>query len=66
MNICLLVTPKAIVLSGGVMKRKILYQMVRDSFQEMVNGYIPCEGLDSFIRPAVCKDSGILGAALIR
>ena len=48
------------------MKRKILYQIVRDGFREMVNGYIPCEDLESFIRPALCKDSGLLGAALIR
>jgi hypothetical protein len=62
----LLTTPKAIILGGGVMQREILYNIVRKYFKDMINGYIPSDNLESFIRPAICKDSGLLGAGMIR
>lgn len=65
MNICLLTTPKAIILGGGVMQRELLYNKVRKHFKEMINSYIPTENLELFIRPPLCKDSGLLGAALL-
>ena len=65
-NACLLMTPRAIILSGGVLKRKILYSIVRKQVEKMINGYIQIEDLEKFIRPALLEDSGLVGAAIMR
>lgn len=65
-NICLLTTPKSIVLSGGVMKRTVLYKIVREKFTEMINSYVDFGDVEKLIRPALLADSGLVGAAILR
>ena len=64
-----MLSPEVIVLGGGVMKRKILYDITRRWFKVLLKGYIGLEkfktaaGLDSYIRESVYgSDAGIIGA----
>jgi len=64
-NYTLTVSPKRIVLGGGVMHQKQLFPLVRTQFARMMNGYIKTKelkDLEYFIVPSVLKDNqGILG-----
>ena len=58
-----------IVLGGGVMKRRILYDIIRRWFKVLLKGYINLEkftttsGLESYIRKSnYGNDAGIIGA----
>ncbi len=57
-NLLLIASPERIVLGGGVMKRKILYPIIRKKFVEIVNGYIQhaaitTEGVESYITSSI-------------
>lgn len=64
-NYTLTVSPKRIVLGGGVMHQKQLFPLIRAQFVKMMNGYIKTKELkdiDFFIVPSILKDNqGILG-----
>lgn len=69
LNVTYLLSPHVIVFGGGIMKRKILYGIVRKWFKELLKGYLDNEkfktenGLTSYIRESVFGDSaGIIGA----
>lgn len=69
LNITYLLSPHVIVLGGGIMKRKLLYAIVRRWFKDLLKGYLDAEkfktdeGLASYIRESIFGDSaGIIGA----
>ena len=65
-NYCLTLSPKKIILGGGVMHQSRLFLLIRDKFREKMAGYInttELSDLDSYIVPAsLHDDQGILGA----
>eukprot|EP00419_Tripos_fusus_P002300 CAMPEP_0172689232 /NCGR_PEP_ID=MMETSP1074-20121228/22996_1 /TAXON_ID=2916 /ORGANISM="Ceratium fusus, Strain PA161109" /LENGTH=353 /DNA_ID=CAMNT_0013509003 /DNA_START=57 /DNA_END=1115 /DNA_ORIENTATION=- len=71
-NMILLVSPERIVLSGGVLKRSILFDKVRSKTLEYLNGYIDVprlknlEACRELIVPSRWKnDAGIIGALFL-
>ena len=64
-NLILILSPKRIILGGGVMHQEQLYPMIRHKVLENLNGYINTEELshpDSYIVPAsLHDDQGIMG-----
>ena len=64
-TICIL-SPKRIILGGGVMHQEQLFPMIRERVRENVNGYIrtrELEDLSGYIVPAsLHDDQGIMGA----
>jgi fructokinase len=57
-NLLMIASPEKIVIGGGVMKRKILYPIIRRKFLEIVNGYIQhpaitTEGVETYITSSV-------------
>ncbi|MBQ8945976.1 MAG: ROK family protein [Lachnospiraceae bacterium] len=65
MNIILTLSPKRIILGGGVMHQEILFPMIRNRVKEYLNGYIQAallEDIDNYIVPAsLHDDQGIMG-----
>lgn len=65
-NFCMTLSPKKIILGGGVMHQKQLFPMIREVFKEKNNGYINTaltNNLEEYIVPASLNDDqGILGA----
>jgi len=66
-NIVLTISPEVIVLGGGVLKREILYRIVRKQTAQLLNGYISSpllrERIDEFIvQSPFGSNSGIVGA----
>jgi len=64
-NLILTLSPKRIILGGGVMHQEQLFPMIRKEVKNMLNGYIvtkEMEDLDSYIVPSSLNDDqGILG-----
>lgn len=64
-NFILTLSPKRIVLGGGVMHQEHLFPLVREKVKELLGGYIDTKelsDLDSYIVPAGLKDQqGIMG-----
>lgn len=64
-NYTLTVSPKRIVLGGGVMHQEQLFGLIREQFKRMMNEYIKTkelEDLDTFIVPSSLHDNqGIMG-----
>ncbi len=63
-------SPKRIVMGGGVMQRDFLFPMIRQQLREILNGYIPSraliEGADNYVvPPKLGNNSGVLGAILL-
>lgn len=66
-NYVLTLSPRIIVLGGGVMQRKFLYDIVRKKVCEILNGYLKFDILTKNINkyivpPSLGKYSGVLGA----
>ena len=61
----MLLSPRKIILGGGVMHQEQLFPMIRQKVREMLNGYIKTkelEDMDSYIVPAsLHDDQGIMG-----
>ncbi len=64
-NLILCLSPKVIILGGGVMHQLQLFPLVRKKVKENINGYIKTDELndmDSYIIPAALHDDqGIMG-----
>jgi fructokinase len=66
-NIILTVSPKRIILGGGVMEQKNLFNKIRNKTASLLNGYIQkdevSKSINDFIVPAgLGKNAGLLGA----
>lgn len=66
-NYILTLSPKKIVLGGGVMQRGFLFQKIRWKVRELLNGYLPSKSLlehidDYIVPPGLGNQSGSLGA----
>lgn len=64
--ICTL-SPQRIIMGGGVMEQRYLFPMVRQRVQELLNGYLQAEAIQSrideyIVPPALGNRSGVLGA----
>ncbi|HEY3474681.1 MAG TPA: ROK family protein [Anaerolineales bacterium] len=67
MNYILTLSPKKIILGGGVMQREFLFPKVRWRVRELLNGYVSSKSLlenieDYIVRPGLGNQSGSLGA----
>lgn len=63
----LLLSPKKVILGGGVMKQDQLLQMIREEVQRRLNGYVNAkailEDIDQYVTaPGLGEDAGLLGA----
>jgi len=66
-NCILTLSPKMIVLGGGVMQREFLFQKIRWRVRELLNGYLSSKSLlehieDYIVPPGLGNQSGSLGA----
>jgi fructokinase len=69
-NTIYVLSPKKIILGGGVMQKEFLFPKIRAEVTRMIAGYIQHEalqtGLDSFIvAPGLGSQSGIIGSAAL-
>jgi fructokinase len=67
MNYILILSPKKIILGGGVMQREFLFPKVRSRVRELLNGYVSSrvilEQTDQYIvAPGLGNQSGSMGA----
>jgi len=67
MNYVLTLSPKKIILGGGVMQREFLFPKVRWRVRELLNGYVSSKSLlehidDYIVPPGLGNQSGSLGA----
>lgn len=64
-NYIMLMSPKRIILGGGVMKQSQLFPLIRKNVRELMGGYIKTkqmENLDNYIVPAALEgNQGIIG-----
>jgi fructokinase len=63
-------SPRCIVLGGGVMQQQRLFEMIREDLARLLNGYVRAkeltENLDQFvIPPGLGTRSGIIGALVL-
>ncbi|MCR2823002.1 ROK family protein [Lederbergia panacisoli] len=70
MQYILTISPKRIIMGGGVMKQAQIFPLVRKQVQELLNGYVPLpqitEQIDEYIvPPALGDDAGITGALML-
>lgn len=66
-NYILTLSPKIIVVGGGIMQRAFMFELVRTKVLEFLNGYLHHDLLSSqidqyIVPPALGKYSGVLGA----
>lgn len=66
-NLICSLSPKRIILGGGVMEQEQLFPLIRQGVQELLNNYILAEDIqqnidDYIIPPGLGNQSGILGA----
>jgi fructokinase len=66
-NYILTLSPKKIVLGGGVMQREFLFPRVRWRVRDLLNGYVASKSLlehidDYIVPPGLGNQSGSLGA----
>lgn len=67
MNYILTLSPKKIILGGGVMQREFLFSKVRRRVRELLNGYVSSKAVtenieDYIVPPGLGSQSGSLGA----
>lgn len=64
-NYMMMLSPKRVVLGGGVMKQRQLFPLIREQVTSILNGYLQHETLldmDQYIVASQCEDNqGILG-----
>ena len=65
----MILSPKRIILGGGIMHQKQLFPLIRNKFKEYLNGYINNKYVNDLESYIVCQslddNQGILGAAFL-
>ncbi len=65
-NFVLTLSPRMIILGGGIMQREHLFPLIRTEVRDLLNGYVQhpfVERLDEYIvRPSLGNRAGVLGA----
>jgi fructokinase len=69
-NLTVTLSPRRILLGGGVMQQPQLFKMIRTEFTQLLNGYVRhpaiLDQLDEYIQPPkLGNDAGILGALVL-
>lgn len=67
MNYILVLSPRRIILGGGVMQNNTLFPKIRDGVREALNGYVGTSSLaediaEYIVPPGLGNQSGVLGA----
>lgn len=66
LNFVMTLSPQRVIVGGGVMHRTLLYDLVREEFHRLVNGYLQSPhiaNLDAYIiAPGLGDNAGVLGA----
>ncbi|MGX6446140.1 ROK family protein [Neobacillus sp. K501] len=63
MQYILILSPKKIILGGGVMKQKTVFHSIYHHLKEMMNGYVQLPELTEYIvSPSLGDSAGIIGA----
>ncbi|CAM4129881.1 ROK family protein [Lederbergia lenta] len=70
MQYILIVSPKKIIMGGGVMKQAQIFSLVHKQLQELLNGYVAMPQISERINeyivpPALGDDAGITGALML-
>ncbi len=66
MQYILIVSPKKIILGGGVSQQEQVYTSIHKYLPELINGYVSLPDLSSYIvRPGLEDDAGIVGALML-
>lgn len=62
----LILRPEKIILGGGVMKQSQLFPLIRETFSQLMAGYVPTPELDTYIvSPGLEDQAGIMGCLLL-
>ncbi|MFH1879483.1 MAG: ROK family protein, partial [Bacillota bacterium] len=69
-NLILTLSPRRIILGGGVMERQALFPLIRQKTRELLNGYVQSPAVlhhidQLIVPPALFPVSGLLGAYLL-
>ena len=69
-NLILTVSPRRIILGGGVMERQALFPMIREKTKELLNGYVQAPAVlnhidELIVPPKLFPVSGLIGAYLL-
>jgi fructokinase len=69
-NLALALSPQRILLGGGVMQQPHLFDLIRDEFARLLNGYVQhseiIDHLDRYIMPPQLGSSaGVLGSLIL-
>lgn len=66
MQYILILSPKKIILGGGVSHQEQVYTSIYKYLPELINGYVSLPDLTSYIvRPGLGDDAGIVGALML-
>lgn len=66
MHYTLILSPKKIILGGGVMKQKQVFTTIHEHFERMMNGYVSLPELTEYIvPPGLGENSGIMGSLIL-
>jgi fructokinase len=70
MQYVLIVSPKKVIIGGGVMKQTQLLPMIRNNVQELLNGYVGfpqlSDRIDEYIvSPGLGDQAGIIGSLML-
>ncbi|MDM5186779.1 ROK family protein [Bacillus sp. DX4.1] len=63
MNYILILSPKKIIMGGGVMKQRQLFPLIYEQLQDLLNNYIKVKQLDQYVvAPKLGDNAGLCGA----
>lgn len=70
MQYILILSPKKIIMGGGVMKQAQLFSLIHKQVQDLLNGYVAAPQIinqidDYIVSPTLGDDAGIIGALML-
>lgn len=61
-NLTYIVSPHVIVIGGGIAKRSLLFDLIREKFEKIVNGYVRYPPVQSYIKPSFHEQIGLVSS----